>query len=353
MTFGHELAVTEQSESTELARLPVEIEVQKTIEAAVILSRKFPRDEMKAYEKLMQSCRRPSFAEEVTYAFPRGGKTIKGPSINVAREAMRCWGNMRYGWDVITSDGESEKIRAWAWDMEWNTYVQMEDEFRLLIYRKNKDGQGGGSWLKPDERDARELRNRRGATALRGCLLQLLPKDLIEDAQLLATETLRGQAAKSVDATIKALIKAFQPLNVSVEELEAYLGHDLKSSTAEELVDLQQIGKAIKDGQAKKAEFFAPVPVQPPAHAKEGGLSLTDVMMQPPKAVEMLGQLAEVLTDTPIDDLGALMEYAWHTYKLPPSQVAVCLGVPVVNEKTVADFQAAKVQLDEAMNKGD
>ena len=277
MTLGHELVVQEDIESTGLARSPIEVEVQRTIEAAVILARKFPRNEMRAYEKLMQACRRPSFAEEVTYAFPRGGTTIKGPSINVAREAVRCWGNMRYGWDVVASDEDSEKIRAWAWDMETNTYVQMEDEFRLLIYRKNKNGDGG-SWLKPDERDARELRNRRGATALRGCLLQLLPKDLIEDAQQMATETLKGRAVKSVDTTIKAIVKAFQAVNVTVDEMENYLGHSLQSASPEELVELQQIGKAIKDGQAKKSDFFAPATKPASQPNGNGSLQLNDVM---------------------------------------------------------------------------
>ena len=175
-----------------------EAEVMRTIEAAVVLSRKFPRNQQAAYGGIIQACKRHSFAEGAAYKFPRGKTEVKGPSIYLARECARCWGNIRYGNEVVRMDDDAIKIRAWAWDMETNTYIAAEDEFKKLIYRKNKEGVG--SWIVPDERDLRELVNRRGAITLRNCLLQLIPKDYIEDALKQATQTLQGKAQQSPTA---------------------------------------------------------------------------------------------------------------------------------------------------------
>src|SRR3990167_6102664 len=59
------------------------------VQAAVILARKFPRDEERTYSKLLRSCGRVSSAEAASYSFPRGGATVSGPSVNIAREAAR------------------------------------------------------------------------------------------------------------------------------------------------------------------------------------------------------------------------------------------------------------------------
>ncbi|QDP51255.1 MAG: hypothetical protein Unbinned7913contig1002_10 [Prokaryotic dsDNA virus sp.] len=226
-------------------------ERQKEVEAAIILANKFKRDESLAYERLMASCKRKGFAETTTYSFPRGGKKISGPSVNIAREAARCYGNLRYGLDIVQEDEESITIQAWAWDMETNTRVSQEDKFKKLIYRKK------GGWITPDERDLRELVNRRGAIVLRNCLLQILPKDFIDDAISQATRTLLKGVKESPEEQLKSMQMAFKgDFNVSVEMIEKYLGHPLKECSPEELVDLRQVYMAIRDGQANRDDYF-------------------------------------------------------------------------------------------------
>jgi len=231
-----------------------EAAVMRTIEAAVILSRRFPRNEESAYAGIIKACKRPKFAKEASYSFPRGGTEIKGPSIYLARECARCWGNIRYGTEIVHMTDNVVKVRAWAWDVETNTHVSAEDEFKKLIQRKT-------GWVIPDERDLRELVNKHSAITLRNCLLKLFPQDYIEDALKQATQTSIGEATQSPDQMIKGIIVAFQNLNVSVEELDGYLGHALGSATPEELVELQQIGKSIKDGNSRKGEYFGAAPV--------------------------------------------------------------------------------------------
>src|SRR5690606_32675204 len=81
------------------------------MKSAIFLARQFPRDEAAAYTKIIKSCRRPTFAEGAMYRFPRGGQQVEGPSVQLAREIARCWGNIRYGLRIVSVDAEMIHIR--------------------------------------------------------------------------------------------------------------------------------------------------------------------------------------------------------------------------------------------------
>lgn len=232
---------------------------QSELQSAIVSAKRFPRNEQQAFVKAINSFNRPTMAESATYNFPRGGKTIEGPSVDCARELARVWGNLRYGLRVVAQDAERLHIRAYAIDLESNTYVEAEDEFSKLIQRKDKYS-GESKWVQPDERDLRELMNRRGAIAIRNCILQILPSDLVDDVLATAKKTLQKDASnaleRSRDDVVKQLVVAFDRLGVSVGMIEQYLGHKLDVITAAEVADLRTIHQSVKEGVAKREEFF-------------------------------------------------------------------------------------------------
>lgn len=235
--------------SSELAPTAAAAEKQFEIQSAIVLAKRFPRDEDLSFQKLMKACGRTTFAEDAEYSFPRGGQSVKGPSVFLAREAARVWTNIRYGLTITRDDSGSRQIQAWAWDLETNTKISAEDDFRKLIFRKGK------GWIEPDERDLRELTNRRGAILIRNCVLQILPKDLIEDALSKCRETLRTNAAQDPDAARKKILLAFSELNVSAEQLAAYLGHPVAQSSPAEIADLRAVYKSISDGNTTWGDY--------------------------------------------------------------------------------------------------
>lgn len=237
------------STSSELAPTASAAAEQAEVQAAVVLAKRFPRNEDEAFARLIKSCQRSSFADGAEYRFPRGGSQISGPSVKLAREAARLWGNIRYGVYVVRDDEATRQIRAWAWDMETNTRTEGEDSFKKLIYRKK------GGWIAPDERDLRELTNRRAAILVRNCLLQLMPPDLIEDAAREAKVTIAKGVATDPGAERKRLIVAFGQLNINPKMLEEYLGHTLDQCSPAELVDLRGIYASIRDGNSKWNEY--------------------------------------------------------------------------------------------------
>jgi hypothetical protein len=232
---------------------------QTEIQSAIVAAKRFPRNEQSAFVRAVNSFTRLTMAEGATYNFPRGGKTVEGPSVDCARELARVWGNIRYGLRVVSQSSERMHIKAYALDLETNTYVEAEDEFSKLIQRRDKYS-GETKWIQPDERDLRELMNRRGAIAIRNCILQVLPSDLVDDVLKTAKHTLQRDATsaleKNRDDIVKQLVVMFDRQGVSVPMLESYLGHKLDVVTADEVAGLKQILQSIRDGVAKRDEFF-------------------------------------------------------------------------------------------------
>jgi len=237
------------------------------IKAALVLAMQNPRDEQRAYGRILNSCKRPTFAQTGQYAFPRGGKTVKGPSVDMAREFARVWGNMRYGIRIVSDDGKMVHIKGYALDLEANNYSEHEDKFAKLIQRKVKNettgqaGGGGTAWVVPDERDLRELVMRRGAILVRNSILTLMPPDVVDDACAACDETLRlaeqGEIEQDREGASRKMAMAFLDIGVSTDMLKAYMGHGFDVVTSEEMAHLRQIYKSIIDGQSTRDDYFA------------------------------------------------------------------------------------------------
>ena len=251
------------------------------LKAGVVMAKKFPRNELTSYNRLMKSCERPSLAGAATYCFPRGGQNIEGPSVDLAREAARCWGNIRYGLRIIAETEEQVHIQGVAFDLETNNLVSAEDKFKKLVQRKIS---GSLQWIKPDERDLRELVNRRGAICVRNALLQLLPPDVIDDAVMKAKETMtkaaKGEIKQDPKKAISSLISAFGQLGVTSEMVAKYLEHDLEIITEKEMVELRGIWKSINDGNSRREEYFE---IAKPSTAAKGSIDMESIA---PKANE-------------------------------------------------------------------
>jgi hypothetical protein len=244
----------------EAGALAAVAQVQHEIQAAIVSAKKFPRDEAASYAKIIRSFERPAMAEDAAYSFPRGGKSVEGPSVQAAREFARCWGNIQYGIRIVSQDAENVHIKGFAVDLETNTRIEAEDSFPKKIQRKNKVT-GLTEWITTtDERDLREMVNKRGAIAVRNCILQLIPSDVTADAMQKAKVTLKKSAAGELkanrDDVIKSLVLAFDSIGVSSEMLERRLGHALSLITEDEIVELKAVGKSIRDGNSRREEAF-------------------------------------------------------------------------------------------------
>jgi hypothetical protein len=246
---------------SDVGALAVAEREKQEIQSAIAIAKRFPRNEKEAYTRAMKAMDRPRAAELARYVFPRGNKNITGPSVALAREIAKRWGNIRSGFRVVEITADFVHLKGYAHDLETNAYFEIEDRFERLVQRKVYEGSRGVTkWVSPDERDLRELINRRGALCERNCVLKAIPSDVIEDCLDAASETLRKLADKELgtnrEETIRKLCLSFDRIGVSVSDLEDWLGNTVDQIDELQLGDLRGIFASIKDGQIRISDVF-------------------------------------------------------------------------------------------------
>lgn len=219
------------------------------IQAAVLMAKQCPRNESQSYLDIVNACKRPSMADQALYAYPRGGSLVEGPSIRLAEVLARYWGNCRVGITIQSQTPEKTEARAYAYDMQSNYMV--DQDFTVPHKRTTKKG----TKILTDERDIRELVANIGSRYLRGCILRLVPGDVLDDAIAQCKTTMTTSEIPMADR-VKKMVTLFNEQGVSVEQLEKRLGHNLDAIIPQELVTLQGIYKSLKDGMAKREDFF-------------------------------------------------------------------------------------------------
>ena len=286
--MGKEMAVTgsgeiarqsDVEESAQMAR------AQAEIQAALVVADRRPRNEMAARQRMIQSVDRSAFAEAAYYTYPRkkkgGGKVeIFGPSINLAREMKRLWGNIRSGYHTYDSADGQRTIAAFAWDLETNAYEESQDCFKKLIQRFNYETKVT-TWVEPDERDLRELTERRAAVQARNCILRLMPRDVVDELVTKARQVVKGtNGGKSLGEKIKDAVDVFESLGVYVADIEAHFDCEMVRLTDDDLVELRGIYQAIKDDASKRDEYFPRKrePKANPVEDDDAPMNLPDIM---------------------------------------------------------------------------
>lgn len=231
----------------------VAIEQERAIAEAqgkLVVAKRFPRDQAAAYQRIMESCARKSLAEDALYSYPRGGQTVSGPSIRLAEELARCWGNIDYGMKELSRrDGETE-MEAYAWDLETNVYTSQKFTVKHL-----RDKQGGAKAL-TDERDIYEIGANMGARRMRARILAVVPGDIVDAAVAACKETMKGNTEVPLADRIRALVSAFALLGVSTALIEKRFNRKTGDLLPEDLVDLRGIYKSLKDGMSKASDWF-------------------------------------------------------------------------------------------------
>lgn len=232
----------------------VAIEAERAIAEAqgkLIIAKRFPRNEAEAFDRVIDSCRRKSLAEQAFYSFPRGGQTVAGISIRLAEELARAWGNIDYGIrELSQKPGESE-MEAYCWDLQTNTFSSQKFSVKHERHTRN-----GVSKL-TDPRDIYELTANQGARRLRARILAVLPPDLVDAAEEACRATLAGaNAAIPIEVRVSKMVAAFAKVHVTEAQLVARTGKPLMQLADNELQDLVGIYMSIRDNLSGVADWF-------------------------------------------------------------------------------------------------
>ena len=236
------------SQATQIEQSRAVAEVQ----SMVVVAKSNPRSEGQCRLAMQASCGQQRLADKAFFKYSRGGGTITGPSIHLAVDMARCWGNVDYGVKELARDdfaGHSE-MQAYAWDLQTNTRAAT-----TFIVPHKRDTKGGGTVL-TDMRDIYENNANNGARRLREMIFRVLPPWFVEEAKDICMQTLAEGDGRNPAEQKKAMMAAFEKIGVSVGRLEAKIGSKAGLWTPVDLAGLRVSYGSLSRGEVSADEEF-------------------------------------------------------------------------------------------------
>lgn len=222
------------------------------VQAALMIARMNPRDPVKAMDRIINNCTRPTLANAATYAYSRGGTDITGPTIRLAEAIAQGWGNIQYGIREISQSGGVSTVAAYAWDVETNT--RREVVFQVQLKRDTKKK---GSYQLTDSRDIYELVANHGARRLRACILGVIPGDVVEAALAQCAVTQKANVDMTPEG-LQKLVEGFARFGVSKSQIEKRIQRRIDAIQPAQVISLRNIWKSIREGMSSAEEWFEP-----------------------------------------------------------------------------------------------
>lgn len=224
-----------------------------SVEAMMVVARRFPRDEHAARDRMLRTCRDPELAEKGIYTYTRG-KTVTGMSIHAAVEIARCWGNLDYGLTEMRRDdvyGQSEML-AYCWELETNVC----DRHTFIVPHSRT----GSSKRLIDTRDIYETITNDGNRRMRETILRQLPRWYKTLAEKTLRATLADASAKEGVPLDDQLDQAagwfLEEFGVALDQLEHKLGAQRRRWGRDDLIELRILGRSIKGREVTLDEAF-------------------------------------------------------------------------------------------------
>jgi hypothetical protein len=260
-----------QATAVEQARAVAEVA------AAVQVAQQNPRDMNRAWEEMKAACGRLGLAERAFYSVTNRGS---GPSVHLARELARIWGNLDYGVHELHRDdarGMSE-VRAFAWDQQTN----VRSSRTLQVPHQRMVKVHGEQVRKPlvDLGDVYLNNQNIGARAVRESIFTVLPADFVAEAQEICRATIRRGDGKPLSERIANMVQKFKELGVTVGRIETRVGRKRGQWTAADVAELAVVFGSISRGEVRVDDEFPPLvtaaeivgtPAQPSAAPDEAG----------------------------------------------------------------------------------
>lgn len=222
------------------------------VQAAMVIAKRFPRDQKLALDRILQAFTRPTLAEQALYSYSRGGTEVTGPSIRAAETIAQQWGNLQFGVRELEQRNGESTVEAFAWDVETNTRQVKVFQVPHVRYRRPENG---GSVKLDDPRDIYEAVANQGARRLRACILGVIPGDVVEAAVNQAEITMKTK----IEVTPELLQKMLEQIGeygVTKEMIEKRIQRHYDAITPGLVMQLKKIYNSLRDGMSTAADWF-------------------------------------------------------------------------------------------------
>ncbi len=188
-------------------------------------------------------------AAECTYAVPRDGKVITGPSVRFAEIIASQWRNSRIAARVVHTDFVEKFIEAEAVFHDLETNVATLQRVRRRISTKS------GGVYSPDM--IATTGNAACSIALRNAILKGVPKPVWRKAYEHSVKVAQG-SAETLSKTRIAAVRSFDAFKVGEAKVLAKLGlQGLADVTLQHVGQLRSMYTSIKSGEVTAEAMFA------------------------------------------------------------------------------------------------
>lgn len=225
------------------------------VQAAVVVAQQCPRDLGRAEAEMLAACSRLALAERAIYRVTNRGE---GPSVHLARELARVYGNVQFGVHELRRDDEAgvSEIQAFAWDVQAN--VRSTRTFQVPHQRMK----GGKRQALVDLTDVYLNNQNVGSRAVRECIFTVLPTWFVEAAEARCRQTLRDGDGKPLAERITDAVAAFETTHgIRLAQLEDKLGRKRGQWDAGNVASLAVLFQSLQRGDVSVEEEFPTVRV--------------------------------------------------------------------------------------------
>lgn len=235
----------EENEETQIEIMNVETIYQQDkamVDVQISTAKAYPRSIKRSTENALAIVTLDQeTAATCTYAVPRGGKSIQGPSVHLAKILAQTWGNMRVEAKVIAVEGKTLTSQAIAFDLENNLAIKVEVKRSIMT----KQGRMNDDMIVVTGNAANSI-------SLRNAVLSVIPRAIVDKVYNAAKQTITGDISDSTKLIAKrkqVLDKLKDTYGVTEQEVLFTINKaSIDHIVGDDILILIGIGQAIKDG---------------------------------------------------------------------------------------------------------
>jgi hypothetical protein len=222
------------------------------IDMQIATAKRYPRS-IAAFVKSARTlaCASPQIAAQCSYAVPRQGKTIIGPSIRLAEIVAPSWKNCRYGGRVVEIGDRFVSVQGFFYDLENNVAVTVD------VRRRITDRNG----IRYNDDMIQQTCQAAVSIAVRNAIFRGIPGGYVEAIRVEAQDVALGKKEGLEVQRAKALKFFTETYSIKKAVILKTLGvEDEKDITWGHMSRLMGFRTAIDTGESTAEQIFSESP---------------------------------------------------------------------------------------------
>ena len=242
-----------QTSANEVQQVEVDPVERANVDSQVATAKQYPRDINRAIaNSIAMATMDMETAQSMSYALPRGGKPITGPSVHLAKLIVSNWGNIRAEAKAVKITNKQVISRGICWDLENNVATAFEVRRSII----NKYGKRFTDDM------ITVTGNAANSIAYRNAVFSVIPKAVTDKVYKAAQHMITGDLSteEKLIARRKKCLDFFKDeYSISEKEVIMLCGKQtVNQIKADEISMLLGIAQSLKDGDTTVDDVMKP-----------------------------------------------------------------------------------------------